>query len=279
MAYPLIEGLYGSNVFVDGKVYPSDSEYVNKLKEPYEGTAFYETIRVMDGVALFIEEHFARLAKSIEAEGTENVDFKELAKECDEFLKKFGDRQDLNLRIVTAGSMRIVHFTDIVLPTEEDFKSGVRTAVLNWERQAPNVKAFRGDYKKAVACVFAKTNAFEVVLADREGKIYEGSKSNFFVLAGDTVYSAPDDKILIGITRKRVLAALESCGLCLATGTFTLPELEKMDCALFVSSTPFDILPIAEVDGVKFSSANNEKLLALMASYRAATQDYINAKK
>mgnify|MGYP003410136774 CR=1 FL=1 len=108
--------------------------------------------------------------------------------------------------------------------------------------------------------------------------LYEGSKSNFFAIIGNEVYSAPDSKILIGITRQRVLSSLEKVGCKLVTDMFTLAELSNMreEVALFISSTPFDILPIASVDDIEFSSTSNLKLQQIMRIYSDITNNYIN---
>ena len=115
-----------------------------------------------------------------------------------------------------------------------------------------------------------------MLLADRNGKITEGSKSNFFAIVDGEVYSASDDVILIGITRKRVLESLQNSGLTLKIGTFTLEEsASHKDSALFVSSTPFDILPITYVDDYEFNSVNNPLLIKIAESYKAVTNDYV----
>ena len=249
MGYPLIESPIGALVFVNGDYYPVTSPEVNALKEPYDKLSYYETIRLIDGRPLFWEEHLARLEKSVSSDSSDNI------------------------------SLEGIHYVDIKLPSGEDFDKGIVSASLNWERQDPNVKAFRGDYKAAVAKVFSETNAFELILADNGGKLYEGSKSNFFAIVDGKVYSAPDNKILIGITRNRVIESLKAQALDLNTGMFTLDELKENNAALFVSSTPFDILPIASVDGIVFNSASNPVLQGIMKAYKDAQERYLNGNK
>jgi branched-chain amino acid aminotransferase len=103
--------------------------------------------------------------------------------------------------------------------------------------------------------------------------------SNLFVIRDGKVYSAPDSKILIGITRRRVIEALRRAGTELSEGMFTLEELKGEDCALFVSSTPFDILPVRYIDGYVFDSADNELLQMISREYKAYTAEYIAAHK
>jgi branched-chain amino acid aminotransferase len=169
------------------------------------------------------------------------------------------------------------------LPSASQFENGINTSILNWERKTPNLKIFRGDYKTTVNEKFKEENShglpFELVLTDNEGKLYEGSMSNLFVIRDGKVYSAPDNKILIGITRKRVMTALERAGLKLETGTFALEELDPAKDAVFVSSTPFDILPVRFMDDYEFDSANNGILKMISKMYQEYTSEYIDAAK
>ena len=103
--------------------------------------------------------------------------------------------------------------------------------------------------------------------------------SNLFVIRDGKVYSAPDNKILIGITRKRVMEALKRSGLELQIGTFKPEELDPAKDAVFVSSTPFDILPVRYMDGYEFRSSDNEVLKMISKMYKEYTSEYIGAAK
>jgi branched-chain amino acid aminotransferase len=103
--------------------------------------------------------------------------------------------------------------------------------------------------------------------------------SNLFVIRDGQVYSAPDSKILIGITRKRVMEALNRSGLELQIGTFRPEELDPSRDAIFVSSTPFDILPVRYIDDYEFKSADNEILKNISKMYQEYTSEYIGAEK
>ncbi len=282
MAYPLMEHLTGNGFLYCGKYYRVSSELTESLQSPVDIKTYYETVRVKDGVLLFVEDHLARLVKSVK--GLENfpVDTAGILSEAYSLIDMDG---------VTAGSIRIVltkeslliHQADITLPSEELFEQGINTSLLNWERQTPNLKIFRGDYKTKVNEKFREANShglpFELVLSDNDGRLYEGSMSNLFVIRDGQVYSAPDEKILIGITRKRVMEALKRSGLELQTGTFRPEELDPANDAVFVSSTPFDILPVRYIDDYEFRSSDNEILKMISKMYREYTSEYIDAAK
>ncbi|MCQ2527583.1 MAG: aminotransferase class IV [Saccharofermentans sp.] len=286
MAYPMLESPLGNKYFYDGKLIDCDSQEARDLAVPTEEVTYYETIRIKDGVMLYSEDHLARLYKSVMGIEAFEVDVNKIGDDCRSFLKDIGYNVDYsgNLRIVLTKTHLLIHICEANIPTQDKFDNGINSLTLQWERVAPNIKVFRGDYKQAVADTFARENSdghpYEIVLCDNEGKYYEGSKSNLFVIVDNKVYSAPDEKILLGITRNRVMSSLANSGAELVIGTFTMDEMVALkeqghDVALFVSSTPFDILPIKRIDDVVFDSASNPLLKKISADYVAAADKYI----
>lgn len=282
MAYPLMEHLTGKGFLYCGKYYRVSSELTESLQKPVDCRIYYETIRVKDSVLLFVEDHLARLVKSVK--GLENfpVDTKKILTEAYSLID-MDNITDGSIRIVLTNEVLLIHEADITIPGRELFDSGINTSILNWERKTPNLKIFRGDYKTTVNAKFKEENGhglpFELVLTDNDGRLYEGSMSNLFVIRDGKVYSAPDEKILIGITRKRVMEALKRSGLELQIGTFKPEELDPAADAVFVSSTPFDILPVRFIDNYEFGSARNDVLKMISKMYQEYTSEYITAAK
>ena len=281
MSYPMLESPVGSTYWYDGKLIDKGSDAAASLRYPTEEVTYYETIRIKDGVLLFIEDHIERLMKSVKGIEDFDVDPKDIEDKCYSFLyNAYLHEEDGNLRIVLTKDHLLIHLCDANIPAQSDFEAGIKTATLKWDRVDPNIKVFRGDYKAAVADAFAASGAYEILLADSTGRLYEGSKSNLFAVIGDKVYSAPDDKILLGITRNRVMSSLKQAGGELLIGTFSLEELiSTPKASLFVSSTPFDILPIASVDGHNFDSANDPLIKRISECYLAITKNYIDERR
>ena len=282
MAYPLMEHLTGNGFLFCGKYYRVSSELSESLQKPVDIRIYYETIRVKDGVLLFAEDHLARLVNSVKGLEDFPVNTSRILSEAYSFVD-LESVKDGSVRIVLTKESLLIHQADIAIPGAELFENGINTSLLNWERKTPNLKIFRGDYKTRVNEKFREANdhglPFELVLADNEGRLYEGSMSNLFVIRNGQVYSAPDDKILIGITRKRVIEALRRSGLELQTGMFRPEELDPSTDAVFVSSTPFDILPVRYIDDYEFGSAGNDILQMISKMYLEYTSEYINANR
>ena len=282
MAYPLMEHLTGNGFLYCGKYYRVSSELTQSLQKPVDIRIYYETVRVKDGVLLFAEDHLARLVNSVKGLEDFPVNTSKILSEAYSFTDLEAVK-DGSVRIVLTKESLLIHQADIAIPGKELFEQGINTSLLNWERKTPNLKIFRGDYKTKVNEKFKEKNShglpFELVLADNDGRLYEGSMSNLFVIRDGQVYSAPDEKILIGITRKRVKEALKRSGLELQTGMFRPEELDPSKDAVFVSSTPFDILPVRFIDDHEFRSADNDILKMISKMYQEYTSEYISAAK
>jgi branched-chain amino acid aminotransferase len=288
MAYPLVEGNIGEYCSLNGNKVLFDSPEGSRLFLPTDEITYYESVRFQEGVLLFWGDHMERLHKSVAAKENFPIDPDTYRFIAENMIWESG-ASDGNVRVVITKTKYLIYFSNMTYPTPEMYKEGIVTKSLTWERVEPHVKVFRGDYKKAVADAQNTKTSFgmpyEVILRGNDGKFVEGGRSNFFVLHKDTVYSPSEDLILIGITRKYVKDAIKDAGLKLQEGAFTMEDLVKMEkeeddgppeLGLFVTSSPFDILPVESIDDVKFRSAQCPKLQDLMASYQKIVHEYID---
>ena len=291
MAYPLVEGNIGKYCTLNGKKVDFDSLEGQSLFVPTDDITYYESIRFQEGVLLFWEDHMDRLRKSVEAKENFVIDPDTYHFVAQSMIWDSG-MADGNVRVVLTKNLWLLYFSNMTYPTQKMYQEGIVTTNLQWERVEPHVKVFRGDYKKAVAEASSRETPFglpyEVILSGKDGKLVEGGRSNFFVLYKDTVYSPSEDLILIGITRKYVKDAISAAGLVLEEGSFTLEELVRMEkeeddgppeLSLFVTSSPFDILPVKSVEDHLFRSAGCENLIRLMESYQKIVHQYIDLHK
>ncbi len=289
MAYPLVEGNIGEYCTLNGKKVLFDSIEGSELFLPTDEITYYESVRFQEGVLLFWGDHMERLHKSVAAKEDFPIDPDTYHFIAENMIWESG-MSDGNVRVVVTKTRNLIYFSNMTYPTPEMYKEGIVTKSLTWERVEPHVKVFRGDYKKAVAeAQNTKTSfgmPYEVILRGNDAKFVEGGRSNFFVLYKDTVYSPSEDLILIGITRKYVKDAIKDAGLRLMEGAFTMEDLVKMEqeeddgppqLGLFVTSSPFDILPVESIDDQKFRSAECPKIQDLMASYQKIVHAYIDS--
>jgi branched-chain amino acid aminotransferase len=242
---------------------------------------------------LFYEDHMVRLHQSVAAKEDFAFDSERIYVDSMRLIKEsMPTIAEGNIRIVLTQNNTLIHLVDVEYPSAEMNRRGIATSSIVWERFEPQVKVFRGDYKKAVARAFQEDTGFgkpyEVLLKDGNGRITEGSRSNFFCLHNGTVYSPPESQILIGITRKYVMSSLEQAGLKYIEKAFTLDELVSMrdeysdepgSFAVFVTSSPFDILPVRSIDQAIFQSATCPPLGLVSKIYQSTIEYYIQSRK
>ena len=289
MSFPMLENPSGDFCYLNGKKVMLASSEGQDLFLPVSDLIYYESIRVRDGVLLFFENHMLRLLQSIDAKEKFPLDTDFLFDHAMQMISE-ADLPDNkgDIRIVVTNKANLIHFSRVIAPPPEAFKRGVATSLLFWERLEPQVKVFRRDYKAAVADKMSESTPFglpyEVLLKDSDGKITEGSRSNYFVLYKGTVYSPPESFILIGITRRYVLQAVSMAGLLYREALFSLDDLIKMrdsagestdSVAVFITSSPFDILPVYSIGEEQFLSAQNKDLTVISDIYQNIVRHYI----
>ena len=110
-----------------------------------------------------------------------------------------------------------------------------------------------------------EANAHEALLVDRHGFITEGSKSNFFGIKDKNLITAKGEAVLKGITRDKIFKIAKSLGIEVEEKEIKASEISDLD-SLFISGTSVAILPISQVDDIKFD-VNNEILIKIMKRY------------
>ena len=281
----MLENYQGMFCCLNSEKIPFSSEIAKSLLLPTDEIVYYESIRIKNGVLLFFEDHMLRLYKSIEAKESFIFDSEKTYTDAQMLIQDTENPvSDGSLRVTVTKSKVLLYLSSMVTPPEEFYRNGVAAVILKWERKTPQVKIFHDDYKTAVAEAFTKTTQwgepYEVLLENRKGELTEGSRSNFFILLGNTVYSPPDSLILIGITRKYVEKAIIQAGLVMKEKLFTFDELCELrdqgnTPAIFLTSSPFDILPVKSINDEFFESSVNLSLEKIQKIYHNIVEAYM----
>ena len=249
-----------------------------------QGISLYEVLRVIRGVPLFLEQHLERLKNSARLT---NLELPLNDKEIDQRLREL-----INSNQVENGNIKFVinypksgkpadfyaYFVEHDYPSKETYQKGVKTVLVHVERPNPNAKVDRADYRNMVDEAKRRTDSYEALLVDREGKVSEGGRSNLFMVKDDVVYTAPGDKVLKGIPRQMVLAACQNQGYQVVEKEISLEEMLNMD-AIFISSTSPKVLPVSQVDDKIINSGSNKIIQDIMAGYDAIIDDYVKSHK
>jgi len=241
----------------------------------------YEVIRIIDGVAIFLEDHFRRLIISME-----NLGFS-FEMGFPEFKQKIADLVWLNQKM--DGNIRFVYsdidnkgqwffaFIPSIYPSKKDYRIGVDTGLIYSERENPNAKVINILLRDRANQILASSKLYEVLLVDRNGQITEGSRSNVFFVKDDVFYTAQASKVLVGITRQKVMKCLRELEFQVIEEAVGIDEISRFD-GVFLTGTSPKVLPVKSIGNQVFNpllpSVNK-----LIDRYNGMIAQYIQSEK
>ena len=250
-----------------------------EMPVPEGGKAVYEVIRLIEGVPLFLEDHYERMQNSIANIGSE-IDFtcSVLSGQIKKTVEA-NDNLNCNVKIMLVltetGKQTLMYISKSYYPDEDLIKKGVNVGLLRLERENPNIKIMNRTYREAADKKIREGNYFEVLLCSNDGSITEGSKSNVFFVNGNRIFTAPGTHVLKGITRKYIIEACKSAGYEVLEAFTAVNSLKETD-GLFLSGTSIKVLPVTGVEELCFQSAKNPVIQAVREEYDKVIKKYID---
>jgi branched-chain amino acid aminotransferase len=235
------------------------------------GLGLYETLKLVDGVPVFFEEHVARLIHGIAALGLEkHIDKPELAGQICRLAEANGGGDNSCRLLVTAG------------PPDGAPNLLVQTDRRDFPARPLRVISYRGvrvsaQYKAmtVMQSYFAQRAARaagvdDALLVDGEGRIFEGATSNVFVVRGGGLVTPPaEGDILPGVLRAQVEQLATAAGIPVVEAWARVADLRPDDGVLLTSSVR-GVVPVESVDGVQLQV--HEQELTTMRSLVGAAE-------
>ncbi len=241
-----------------------------------EGTVVYEVLRLDEGIPLFIEDHFSRFCNSAEKMGYSlQISLSELKHQLEKLASKNGFIEGnvfLKIKLHPTVQNTLWHFIPHVYPGQDQYQKGVSLKLLHAERPNPEAKVLNLSVRQQANHIIEESGCYEVLLVDREGFITEGSRSNFMLFKGNEVYTAPGDKILSGITLKKVINICEQNGIILHRIGAREAELEQFDAACLTGTSP-KVLPVSSIENYPFA-ADHPLMRKLIQLYDLEVEQY-----
>ncbi len=242
----------------NGEILPIEKAAVPLSSIEYAyGFGVYESIRVSNGVLYFVGDHIGRLMESARIIGLAHTFSVEMiAKAITEVLEK-NAAASCNVKILLVGgrtpedaSLDILCLNPL-FPDKKLYRDGVQTITYEYERAFPHAKTLNMlqsylAYRKA-----KEASAYDALLVDAQGRIREGTRTNFLCIKDKSLFSPKEEDILLGVTRKLVLKVAAEKGYELIHKDIRFTDLHGYDGA-FLTSTSSKILPIRTVDDFHF---------------------------
>ncbi|MCD4731550.1 MAG: aminotransferase class IV [Bacteroidales bacterium] len=267
----------GHKFISDGDVKPF-SAWNEKIFKGH--SIIYEVIRVEEGIPLFFDDYYERLNNSFLLVN------KQLTHSYNYLISTISKLFEING--YTNGPVKLLfrydeptYFVAYLMkpyvPTLEEYNTGVHTMLLHKERVNPNAKVWNQQMRDHTIMELKKAKAFEGILVNEEGFITEGSRSNIFFVKEGIVYTAPDDLILPGVTRKKVLQLCESKGIEVKRKKIHSSQISSYE-AVFLTGTSRKVLPVKTID-ITYLSVQNDTMLRIIIEFEKFVTDYISRYK
>jgi D-alanine transaminase len=251
-------------VFLNGAFLPLEEAKVSVLDRGFIfGDGVYEVVPVYSRVPFRLEEHLARLERSLAAVGIRNPYTRE---QWRGFIAGIVERQGVEDQAVYFQVTRGVAKRDHAFPQHAEptvFMMSnplVPPAPALVERGASAISArdnrwLRCDIKSISLIgnvllreLSAEADAVETILF-RDGKLTEASSSNVFIVKNGSIQSPPKNELILpGITYDVVVELARAHGLPLEFRDIAEAEVRSAD-ELWVTSSSKEVLAVVELDG------------------------------
>lgn len=186
--------------------------------------------------------------------------------------------QNINVKLVCYPSnnnaILLTYLIEQDIPGIEAYQRGVHTILFSGERKNPHVKAFKTSYRDRAATARESAGAYEALLVDDSGYIPEGTRSNFFYLIDNQVYTPPSDSVLLGVTRQHILSICSELGIIIKQQKLHLKDLKQLEGA-FITGTSIDVLPVASIENEKFTSAVHPTIARITKAFEKHVTNYV----
>lgn len=273
---------YGNHFIKNGALLPVD-DFDNSMV--YEGESIYEVLRMTKGVPLFFNDHYERLVTSLlNRRRTNLATFRSLLGDIKTLAGAEQQEDEVNLKIVFnynhSESHSLVYFVKASYPSVQQYSDGVAGILFRAERTDPASKVINHELRASIkACLVAK-KAYEALLVNSKNIITEGSRSNIFFIKDGTLFTAPDNLVLGGITRRQLLELCRANRIDVRYECVNAGMIYSYDSVLMSGTSPI-LLPFKSVDKNTFAVDNPliEKLREMfMEKARQSIDNFIAEK-
>jgi branched-chain amino acid aminotransferase len=239
--------------FANSKIIESDKAQIHPMDIGLiRGYGIFDFFRTSNYSPLFLGDYLDRFIRSAE-KTLLNLTFNkgELSQIIHELVEK-NDLKNGGIRMLLTGGVSENHFSptngsffifceELEFPSESKYEKGVKLLALEHIRSIADIKTTNYAFPVWHSNIWKKEGA-EDVLYHMNGQISESSRSNIFIVK-DGKISTPQQHILHGITRKRILELAPYTEI----RNITLQEVFDSD-EVFMSSTTKKVLPVTKID-------------------------------
>lgn len=244
-------------IWADGRIVPEDTSLVRTDDRAFEhGLGLFETLRTRDGVATMLGRHTSRLIRSAAELGLEwHPTALPDAVAVADLLRANRVAVDVLLRITLSGGRpgggpSHVWMRHAPLPPALK-ESGAVLALAPWTVAADDPLARHKTlnyWSKRLAYERGRAGgADEVLLATADGRVWEGSRTNLFLVRGATLITPGlDGPVLPGLMRALVLENAAAIGLEARERDVSIADLDVAE-EVFLTNAVRGLVPVGRI--------------------------------
>ncbi|MEE8484426.1 MAG: aminotransferase class IV [Nitrospinota bacterium] len=256
-----------SHYIIDGKLLKAESPANSPFAiSPNDrsfmlGDGLFETVKVLHGKAVWLEDHLERIESSASAFGIAFTQKKKIPALCDELIGKNAITDGFLRITVSRGAAATGRFSDmpgesalVIIGTNiEPDKKPAKAAFAPWPVNENDPAVFHkttSRFSLVEAFRRAKTEGLdEFVFVNTKDEIAEGIFSNVFWLKGGTIFTPSEEcGILPGIARAKVMERANDTGINVLSGRFSRKDIIDAD-EIFFTNSVIGVRPCAEFEG------------------------------
>ena len=268
-------------VFVNGKVTTAEDAVVPVFDHGFlYGEGVYETMRTYRSAPFLFAPHMARLRQSaalmaLEVPFTNDELAAHVKKTTEGFVQHFGAVGETYIRVLltrgvgglsysleaTPAPTLVIIVKPFPAPPEHTFTKGIRVSLVSVRRNHPEAlnPAIKSNnlLNNALAMQEAlRHGADEALMLNQSGHVVECSQSNFFIVKGGRLRTAPlNAGLLPGITREFVIGLARDQGLDVDEIDYSPADVTTADEA-FITGTTREVTPVVAVDVHRIGSGS-----------------------
>ena len=221
------------------------------------GKGLFETIKVVNGEAVFLTKHLKRLYDSIQAL---NIDFNLSRVILREKIIDFvSDLEEKALRVTVCDEGYNLSTRDIPY-TESDYKEGYDLMISDIKRG--NNPLYRHKTTNYFTNLYAKKKAQnegcdDILFLNTDNFVLESTAANIFFIKGQKIYTpAIKLPLLPGVIRDEVLTIAKELDFETKELMLERPELALFDCA-FLTNSLVGLIKVNGIGSIKYHTENN----------------------
>ncbi|HEX2921203.1 MAG TPA: aminotransferase class IV [Bacteroidales bacterium] len=246
----------GSHFILNGQL-ESTGSFNDSLV--FKGDSIYEVIRMTKGIPVFFNDHIERLKASLKIQNKKLLaDINALRTDILQ-LTHAEKKKEINIKVVfnynENESNYLIYYIDSAYPTSEQYNRGVKTILYFAERKDPNAKVLNYRLRSAIHQELANEQAYEAFLVNNDNLITEGSRSNVFFIKNGLLFTAPEDIVLKGITRKYIIQVCNEIGIEVRFECISADDISSCQSSFITGTSPM-VLPVCCIDENHFDVSN-----------------------